>query len=85
MFIPALAGIMQKSSRHDKISMVNTLEYFTGLRGFYVYSTKGKWKPHIGQKFFFKRKHNNNYDKITVAGKTLLKGQGQGCYCWVYS
>ena len=55
--------------------MVNTFEYFTGLRGFHVYSTTGKWKPHIGQKFSFKRKHNNNYDKITVAGKTLLKGQ----------
>ena len=55
--------------------MVNTFEYFTGLRGSHVYSTTGKWKPHIGQKFSFKRKHNNNYDKITVAGKTLLKGQ----------
>ena len=55
--------------------MANTFEYFTGLRGFHVYSSTVNWKPHIGQKISFKRKHSNNYGKFAVAGKTLLKGR----------
>ena len=53
--------------------MANTLYYFTGLRRFHAYSNTVNWKHHIGQKIFFKREHNNNYDKFAVAGKTLLK------------
>ena len=55
--------------------MANIFAYFTGLRGFHVYSNTMNWKPHIGQKIFFKHEHNNRYDKFTVAGKTLLKGR----------
>ena len=40
-------------------------------------SNKGNWKPHIGQKIFLKRVHNNNYNKLAAAAaaKTLLKGR----------
>ena len=37
-------------------------------------SNMGNWKPHIGQKIFLKRVHNNNYNKLAAA-KTLLKGR----------
>ena len=53
--------------------MANTFEYFTGLRGFHVYFNMVNWKPNIEQKILFKHKHNDNYDKFTVAHKTLLK------------
>ena len=55
--------------------MANAFEYFTGLRGFGVYSNTVNWKPHIGQKISFKREYKNNYDKFAVASKTLLKGR----------
>ena len=55
--------------------MANTFEYFTGLIEFHMYSNTLNWKPHIEQKISFKHKHNNNYDKFAVAGKTNLKGQ----------
>ena len=60
--------------RRDKRAIANTFEYFTGLKGFHVYSNTVNYKPHIGQKISFKREHNNNYDKFAVARKTLLKG-----------
>ena len=65
--------------------MTNIFEYFTGLRGFHVYSNTMNWKPHIGQKISFKQEHNNRYDKFTVAGKTLLKGRIGAVNCWAYS
>ena len=40
-----------------------------------MYSNTVNWKPNIGQKIFFKRKHNNNYDNFAVTSKTLLKGR----------
>ena len=54
--------------------MANTFEYFTGLRGFRVYSNTENWKLRTGQKISFKCEHNSNYDKFAVPGKTLLKG-----------
>ena len=61
--------------------MANTFEYFTGLRGFRVYSNTENWKLRTGQKISFKREHNSNYDKFAVPGKTLLKGRIRGSYC----
>lgn len=55
--------------------MADIFEYFTGLRGFHVYSNTVNWKPHIGQKVSFKREHNNTYDRFAVAGTTLLEGR----------
>ena len=55
--------------------MANTFEYFIGLTAFDVYSITVNWKPHIVQKISFKCEHNNNYDKFSVAGETLLREQ----------
>ena len=49
--------------------MANTFEYFAGLRKFNVYSNTVNWKPHIGQKISFKRKHNS----ITINSLSLVK------------
>ena len=66
--------IKLRNSRCDKTAMANTFEYFTGLKGFYVYSNTVNCKPHIGQKISFKLEHNNNYNKFAVAGRIFLKG-----------
>ena len=55
--------------------MANNFEFYTGLRGFHVYSNTLSWKPYVGQKITFKREHNNPYHKSAVAGKVTLKGK----------
>ena len=35
--------------------MVNSFEFYTGLRGYHVYSNTVSWKPYVGQKITFKR------------------------------
>ena len=58
--------------------MVNIFRYFTELRGFYMYFNTINRKIHIGQKIYFKRDHNNNYNsynKFAAACKILLKGR----------
>ena len=54
--------------------MTDTFEFFTGLRGFHVYSNKVNWFPSAGQNIVFKREYSNKLDRFAVARKTLLKG-----------
>ena len=56
------------------MAMDNYFEFFTGFRGFHVYSNSVNWKLYKGQKVTFKREHKNPYGKFAVAEKTLLKG-----------
>ena len=39
--------------------MDNNFEFYTGLRGYNVYSNTVRWKPYVGQKITLKRDHNN--------------------------
>ena len=55
--------------------MVNSFEFYTGLRGYHVYSNTVSWKPYVGLKITFKREHNNPYDKFAVAGNVTMKGK----------
>ena len=55
--------------------MVNNFEFYTGLRGYHVYSNTVRQKPYVGQKITFKREHNNPYDKFAVTGKITIKGK----------
>ena len=55
--------------------MANNFEFYTGLRGYHVYSNTVSSKPYVGQKITFKREHNNPYDKFAVAGKVTMKGK----------
>ena len=55
--------------------MASNFEFYTGLRGYHVYSNTGRWKPYVGQKITFKREHNNPYDKFAAAGKVTMKGK----------
>ena len=55
------------------MKMTNHFEFFTGSRGFLVYSNTVNWKPCKGQKVTFKEEHKNPYNKFAISGKTLLK------------
>ena len=58
--------------------MANNFEFYTGLRGYLVYSntvSTVSWKPYVGQKLTFKKDHNNPYDKFAVTGKIMMKGK----------
>ena len=55
--------------------MADNFEFYTGLRGYDVYSNTVSWKPYVGQKITFKREHNNPYDKFVFAGIVTMKGR----------
>ena len=55
--------------------MANHLEFYTGLRGYHVFSNTASWRPYVGQKVIFKREHNNPRDKFAVFGKVTMKGK----------
>ena len=55
--------------------MTGTFEFFTGLRGFYVYCNTVNWVPYVGQNIILKREYNIKHDRFAVAGKTILKGR----------
>ena len=43
--------------------------------GFHVYKNIENWRPVKGQKLIFHREFDNDFDRFTVAGKTLLPGK----------
>ena len=55
--------------------MANNFEFYTGLRGYHVYSNTVGWKPYVQEKIILKRKHKNPHDKFAVAGKVTMKGK----------
>ena len=55
--------------------MTNLFEFYTGLRGYHVYSNTVSRKPYVGQKIKFRREHNNPYDKFAVTGMVTMKGK----------
>ena len=55
--------------------MANNFGFYTELRGYHVCSNTISWKPYVGQKITFKKKHNNPYDKFAVNGKVTMKGK----------
>ena len=55
--------------------MTNNFEFYTGLRGYHVYSNTVSWKLYVAQKITFRREHNNPYDKFAVAGKVTKEGK----------
>lgn len=54
-------------------SQRNSINFFTGLRGFHVY--RSSWKPYVQQKIEFRKEKNNKHDKYAVAGYTKLPGK----------
>ena len=67
--------LWQGQQKRHVTTMADHLEFYTGLRGFHVYSTTVNWRPYVGQKLIFKRELDNHHDKFAVAGKTMLKGK----------
>ena len=55
--------------------MANNFEFYTGLRGYHVYSNTAGWKPYVQEKIILKREHKNTHDKFSVAGKVTMKGE----------
>ena len=55
--------------------MTNNFEFYTGLRGYHVYSNTVGWKSYVQEKIILKREHKNSYDKFAVAGKVTMKGK----------
>ena len=55
--------------------MANNFEFYTGLRGYHVYSNTVGWKPYVQEKIILKREHKNPHDKFAVAGKVTMKGK----------
>ena len=68
-------NIKQRSALRNFRRWTQSYEFFTGLRGFHVYSNTVNRRPYVGQKITFKREHNNPHDRFAVAGKTMLKGK----------
>ena len=52
--------------------MANNFEFYTGLRGYLVYSNTVST---VSWKLTFKKDHNNPYDKFAVTGKIMMKGK----------
>ena len=50
-------------------------KFASALRGFHVYKNTENWRPAKGQELTFHREFNNDFDRSTVAGKTLLPGK----------
>ena len=55
--------------------MANNFEFYTGFRGYHVYSNTVDWKPYVQEKIILKREHKNPHDKFAVAGKVTMKGK----------
>ena len=55
--------------------MANNFEFYTGLRGYHVYSNNVGWKSYVPEKIKLKREHKNPHDKFAVAGKVTMKGK----------
>ena len=55
--------------------MANNFEFYTGLRGYHVYSNTVGWKPYVQEKIILKREHKNPHDKFAVAGKVMMNGK----------
>jgi len=55
--------------------MAKKFEFYTGLRGYHVYSNTVGWKPYVQEKIVLKREHNNIHDKFAVAGKVSMRGK----------
>ena len=55
--------------------MANNFEFYTGLRGYHVYSNTVDWKPYVQEKIILKRELKNPRDKFAVAGKVAMKGK----------
>ena len=48
--------LLQGQQKRLVTTMADHLEFYTGLRGFHVYSNTINWRPDVGQKLTFKRK-----------------------------
>ena len=55
--------------------MANNFEFYTGLRGYHVYSNTVGWKPYVQHKIMLKREHKNPHNKFAVAGKVTMNGK----------
>ena len=61
--------------------MADHLEFYTGLRGFHVYSNTVTWRPYVmcdletlcGTETYFQARARHRHDKFAVAGKTMVK------------
>ena len=55
--------------------MSTQFEFYSGLRGYHVYSNTVNWKPYIKEKISLKREHNNEHYKYAVAGRVTMEGR----------